>query len=59
MLSRFGLGKGELKDVEELLEEVTRKVHQIRPQSRSPGIPLVSLLGTVCRLPSKSGACCS
>lgn len=45
MISRFGLGNVELKDVDELLEEVTRKVHQIRPQSRSPGIPLVSLLG--------------
>lgn len=42
---RFGLEKGELKDVDELLEEVTRKVHHIRPQSRSPTIPLVSLLG--------------
>ncbi|KAL0037870.1 hypothetical protein WJX79_003094 [Trebouxia sp. C0005] len=44
--SRFGLAKEELKDVDELLEEVTKKVHQLKPQrqSRSPGIPLVSLL---------------
>ena len=45
--NRFGLAKEELKDVDELLEEVTTKVHQLKPQrqSRSPGIPLVSLLG--------------
>jgi hypothetical protein len=45
--NRFGLVKEELKDVDELLEEVTKKVHQLKPQrqSRSPGIPLVSLLG--------------
>ncbi|DBA99858.1 TPA: hypothetical protein ACH3X1_013754 [Trebouxia sp. C0004] len=44
--SRFGLAKEELKDVDELLEDVTKKVHQLKPQrlSRSPGIPLVSLL---------------
>lgn len=33
--------------MDELLEEVTSKVHQLKPeqQSRSPGMPLVSLLG--------------
>lgn len=46
-LHRFGLVKEELDDVDVLLEEVTKKVHQLKPhgQSRSPGIPLVSLLG--------------
>ncbi|KAL3142940.1 hypothetical protein ABBQ38_003225 [Trebouxia sp. C0009 RCD-2024] len=44
--ARFGLEKGELKDVDELLEEVTRKVHHIRPQSGCLGIPLVSLLAS-------------
>lgn len=52
MILRFGLGKVELKDVDELLEAATTKVHQIRPQSRSPGIPLVSLLGTHADFPA-------
>jgi len=44
---RFGLAKEELKDVDELLEEVTQKVHNLKPQGQAgpPRIPLVSLLG--------------
>ena len=55
-LYRFGLAKEELKDVDVLLEEVTKKVHQLKPQgqSRPPGMPLVSLLG----LPTESSHCC-
>ena len=39
--------KDELKDVDELLDEVTAKLDHLKPQghSQSVGIPLISLLG--------------